>query len=279
MADVKATAVAKEADKKAAALKAVEAVKAKAVDAKAKDLAAKEAVAKTMADVKATAAAKEADKKAAALKAVEAVKAKAAEKTKRQKFKSSFGYGKLQTSQQLAFAFLDSLGSMGGGDKTGETAEGVLIVPEPALLRCQQLSNETLNYETAIKDKKMDACLRKINTLATSMITEETTKKDIDDASKDMTNSYVEFLTATYFEALEIYNETLTFKNNKLSPVLTTSTSDVDGSWRVAKEMHLVLGDRINLLHKLWSRVLAMKMLSQYASEKFANNLLLTRKW
>ncbi len=295
-ADVKAKASLAGAEKKAAAVKAVEAVKAKAVEAKANDMVAKAAAAKAAADVKAKASLAGAEKKAAAVKAVEAVKAKAVEakandmvakaaaakaaadvkakateKTKRKKFNSSFGYGKLQTSQTLSFAFLDALGSIGGDDKTGETEKGVLIVPEPALLRCQQLSKEKLNYETAIKDKKMDKCLRDINTLAISMVTDKTPKKDIDDASKDMTNSYVEFLTATYFEALEIYNESLTFKNNKLSPVLTTSTSDIDSSWRVAKEMHLVLGDRINLLHKLWSRVLAMKMFSQYASEKFAN--------
>ena len=181
----------------------------------------------------------------------------------RQKFKTSYGYGKIQNTNQLSFAFL---GGIGGGDKTGETPEGFLIVPESASLNC-----DMLDYEKATKDKKMDECLRKINTVANSMVTEKTTKKQIDDAAKDINNSYVEFLTATYFEALDIYNETLTFKNNKLSPVSTASTTDIDASWRIAKEMHIVLGDRINLLHQLWSRVLAMKVFSKYAAERFAN--------
>ena len=239
-------------------------VKALDKGALAKDAAKLDVKAKVEAPAKA-AALKDVKAKVSATKAITDVKSKAVDmdKTKRQKFKSSFGYGKFQNTQQLSFAFL---GGLGDGDKTGETAEGVLIVPESASLSCNML-----NYEDATKDKKMDACLKKINTIANSMVTEKITKKQIDDATRDINNSYVELLTATYFEALEIYNETLTFKNNKLSPVLTTSTSDIDGSWRIAKEMHIVLGDRINLLHKLWSRVLAMKMFSKYATERFAN--------
>ena len=239
-------------------------VKALDKGALAKDAAKLDVKAKVEAPAKA-AAVKDVKAKVSATKAITDVKSKAVDmdKTKRQKFKSSFGYGKFQNTQQLSFAFL---GGLGDGDKTGETAEGVLIVPESASLSC-----DMLNYEDATKDKKMDACLKKINTIANSMVTEKITKKQIDDATRDINNSYVELLTATYFEALEIYNETLTFKNNKLSPVLTTSTSDIDGSWRIAKEMHIVLGDRINLLHKLWSRVLAMKMFSKYATERFAN--------
>ena len=93
-------------------------------------------------------------------------------------------------------------------------------------------------------------------------------------AYKDIHNGYVEYLTATYFEALEIYNDSLTFKNNELDPVSTTSTSDIDGSWRVAKEMHILLGSRFNKLHKLWSRNLSMKMYSRYVNEKIKNDLI-----
>ena len=181
---------------------------------------------------------------------------------KKDPVKTSFGYGQVQNTYQLHFA------SLGEGTKTGVTPEGVLIVPESISLRC-----DSLNYEDATKDKKMDSCLKKMNDIITSEVSEELRKADIDSASKDIYNGYIEYLTATYFEALEIYNDSLTFKNNELDPITTTSTSDIDGSWRVAKEMHIVLGSRFNKLHKLWARNLSMKMYSKYVNEKIKNDL------
>ena len=87
----------------------------------------------------------------------------------------------------------------------------------------------------------------------------------------DISNGYVEYLTAAYFEALDTYNDSLTFKNNKLDPVTTTTANDIDASWRIAKEMHLVLGSRINKLHQLWSRALSVDMYTYYMNKKFKN--------
>ena len=178
---------------------------------------------------------------------------------KRVQFKSSYGYGKMQTKHQLSYA------SLGGNSKTGSTAEGILVVPESISLNC------ALNYEDATKDGKMDECLKKINTIAVSEVTEDVTQGMIEENEKDVYNGYVEYLTATYFDALDTYNESLTFKSNELDPIMTTSTSDIDASWRIAKEMHIVLGDRVNKLRQLWSRVLSMKMYSIYTRERFAN--------
>ncbi|MBR1948639.1 MAG: hypothetical protein IKA30_02470, partial [Alphaproteobacteria bacterium] len=178
---------------------------------------------------------------------------------KRVQFKSSFGYGHLQKNYKLSFA------SLSGGTKTGDTPEGMMVIPESVAMYCE------LDYESAVEKGKLDECLRKLNTISTSMVTEERAKKEIDDATKDVNNGYVEYLTATYFEALETYNDSLTFKGNELDPVMTTKTSDIDASWRIAKEMHLVLGERVNKLRKLWARVLGMKMYSKYASEKFVS--------
>ena len=140
-----------------------------------------------------------------------------------------------------------------------------MIVPESVSFNCG------LNYETATEKGKMDECIKKINKIIVSEVPEETTRSDIDDASRDVDNGYVEYLTATYFEALEVYNDSLTFKNNELDPVTTTSTNDIDASWRVAKEMHIVLGSRFNKLHKLWARVLGMKMYKKHMNEKFVD--------
>ena len=56
-------------------------------------------------------------------------------------------------------------------------------------------------------------CLKKINDVVVSEVSEETPKGMIDDYARDIYNGYVEYLTATYFEALETYNDSLTFKN------------------------------------------------------------------
>ncbi|MBR2921990.1 MAG: hypothetical protein IKC10_01575, partial [Alphaproteobacteria bacterium] len=178
--------------------------------------------------------------------------------TKRKQFKSSFGYGKIQNKHQLLFA------SAKEGIKTGDTPEGVMILPESISMFCN------LNYETATEDKNMENCLRNINTISTSEVTEEISKQQIDDATKDFLNGYAELLATTYFEALEMYNDSLTFKNNMIDPIITTSTNDIDASWNIAKEMHLVVGNRINNLRKLWSRVTNLKMYEQFRNEKFA---------
>ena len=184
---------------------------------------------------------------------------KESSKLKRVKFKSSFGYGKIQNKQQLLFA------SVGDNAKTGETSEGVLIVPESISMYCN------LNYEEAIKDKKMEECLRNINAISISEVTEDISRQKIDNATKDFLNGYVELVAATYFEAFEMYNDSLMFKNNDLSPIATTSSDGkADASLVLAKEMYLILNKNINKLRKLWSRGTSMKMYEQFRKEKFA---------
>ena len=129
-----------------------------------------------------------------------------------------------------------------------------MIVPKSISMYCN------LNYETATDGKNVENCLRNINTISTSE----------EDATKDFLNGYAELLATTYFEALEMYNDSLTFKNNMIDPIITTSTNDIDASWNIAKEMHLVVGNRINNLRKLWSRVTNLKMYEQFRNEKFA---------
>ena len=137
-----------------------------------------------------------------------------------------------------------------------------MIVPDSISLACN------IGYEDAIKDKNMDKCLGDLFAKAfdSSLSTNERNS-----ALKNFNNGYVEFLATTYFEALNMYNETMAFKNDEISPVITTQSTDIDASWRLAKEMHIVLAKSVNRLHKLWSRVLAMKMLAQYKEKQFVN--------
>ena len=176
-------------------------------------------------------------------------------KPQRTQFKSSFGYGKLQKIIPLSFA-----STTGGSNRT---AEGVMVLPKHVAFLCK------IDAETAAEKGKMDECLKKLNAVSTSEVTEETSKAKIEEYTKDIHNGYVEYLAATFLEAMEIYNESLTFKNNVLDPFLTTPTNDVDNAWGVAKSMHEVLGGRINKLHHLWARVLGMKMYALYMTEQF----------
>jgi hypothetical protein len=178
-------------------------------------------------------------------------------KIQRQQFKSSFGYGKLQNITPLSFASLSIT------NKSNKTPENLMILPKFISMYCE------LDYEEASTDENMDKCLKKINTIATSSVSEDVSKTQIDEAAKDFHNGYVEYLAATYFEAFEIYNDSLTFKNNELDLFTTTPANDIDASWVLAKEMHAILGERINKLRQLWARTLGMKMYSTYMDERF----------
>ena len=180
-------------------------------------------------------------------------------KMQRRVFKSSFGYGSHQSIIPLSFASLSS------GDKTNETPEKIMVLPKYLSMYCD------LNYEDASKDENMDKCLKKISAISISSVSEDVTKAEITDAVKDFHNGYVEYLAAAFFEAFEIYNDSLTFKSNEIDPFMTTKTSDIDASWTLAKEMHAVLGSRINKLRQLWARTTGMEMYSTYMDEKFVD--------
>lgn len=174
-------------------------------------------------------------------------------------FKSSSGYGTIHTTYELGFASLTS--SM----KSGTTEDNMLIVPESLGLYCN------LDYASAAEKGAMDACLKKINTIRYST-QDEATATEISNARKDIQNGYVEYLAAAYFEAMDIYNESLTFKNKVVDPVITSETPDVRAAWIYAKEMNQIVGTRINALNKLWSRSLGVKTFGAYATEGFRDS-------
>lgn len=174
-------------------------------------------------------------------------------------FKSSSGYGTIHTTYELGFASLTS--SM----KSGTTEDNMLIVPESLGLYCN------LDYASAAEKGAMDACLKKINAIRYST-QDEATATEISNARKDIQNGYVEYLAAAYFEAMDIYNESLTFKNKVVDPVITSETPDVRAAWIYAKEMNQIVGTRINVLNKLWSRSLGVKAFGAYATEGFRDS-------
>ena len=176
-------------------------------------------------------------------------------------FKTSYGYGKIHQSYPLAFASA----SLGAGDvKGGTTENNVFIVPESIGLYCD------LDYDKVSEDEEaFDNCLKKVNAIAYSEETEENSKTDIENAQKDIDNGLVEYIAAAYFEAMEIYNESTTFKNNVVDPVETTEISTIDSAWGIAKEANRILGTRYNTLNRLWSRNLGIMIYNTYKTEGF----------
>ena len=181
--------------------------------------------------------------------------APAVQRPTRATFKTSSGYGFAHQTFPLAFA---SLSLDIGESQGGVTANNVLVVPESISLECN------LNFEDAAEDGQMDACLRSINTKALSRVSEDVSKVEIEDAEKALTNGLAEYMAAAYFEAMNIYNESITFKNNVIDPAITAEVSDVQTAWKYALDVSTSMGTRINDLSRLWSRSLATEAYRLY---------------
>ena len=231
---------------KAALTQAAEsAAKTKDVSAVSQDVSASEQAVKQDANT-----AVEAVSPTAPLKAAPAV-----QRPTRATFKTSSGYGFAHQTFPLAFA---SLSLDIGESQGGVTANNVLVVPESISLECN------LNFEDAAEDGQMDACLRSINTKALSRVSEDVSKVEIEDAEKALTNGLAEYMAAAYFEAMNIYNESITFKNNVIDPAITAEVPDVQTAWKYALDVSTSMGTRINDLSRLWSRSLATEAYRMY---------------
>ena len=231
---------------KAALTQAAEsAAKTKDVSAVSQDVSASEQAVKQDANT-----AVEAVSPATTLEAAPAVR-----RPTRATFKTSSGYGFIRQTYPLAFA---SLSLDIGESQGGVTANNVLVVPESISLECN------LNFEDAAEDGQMDACLRSINTKALSRVSEDVSKVEIEDAEKALTNGLAEYMAAAYFEAMNIYNESITFKNNVIDPAITAEVPDVQTAWKYALDVSTSMGTRINDLSRLWSRSLATEAYRMY---------------
>ena len=180
----------------------------------------------------------------------------------RKSFSTGFGYGQLRQTTPLAFAFA------GRGSKSGTTEENVLIVPD----HLSFLEVCGIDYEQALEKGALDRCLK--NTVAKSkdLAEDEKSVYDKTEAATALQNGLLEYMAALYFEAMNIYNETLDYKNNAIDPIITSPTDSVDTSWRLAKEMHMELGKQFNNLNRLWGRNLAIRTYGIYASERFTTD-------
>lgn len=173
----------------------------------------------------------------------------------RASFKTSSGYGQIKTSTSLAFAQV----SLKGGTAMGN----IMIVPRNIFGRCR------LDHEQAAKKGKYDECLKKINDIRMSEVSEEVTKGMIDEATEDLYNGYAEMLASGFWEALEVYNDSVDFYYKQIHPnqeVNAQRIADVSEGWALSKDMNNLLDGRLNELNKLWGRQLLTKGFESYIS-------------
>lgn len=183
---------------------------------------------------------------------VNKVKTKPVQPT-RATFKTSYGYGSISQSYPLAFAQLSGI------TKTGDTPEGITIVPVELSVVCG------LDYENAPKDTKLAECYKKINGLIHHPVDEEYTQEKIANYRENLSNAVMEMLASQFFEALEIYNESIYFKNKVLDPVLNATTeTSTQNLWPKIVDLNQIMGSRLNKLSKLNARALALKGLETY---------------
>lgn len=173
----------------------------------------------------------------------------------RASFKTSAGYGQIKTSAPLAFAQMET--NLKGGTAMGN----IMIVPRNIFIRCQ------LDYEQAAEKDKFDKCLKKINDIRMSKISDETTKGMIDEAVDDLYNGYAEMLASGFLEAFEVYNDSVDFYFKQIHPnqeVNNQRAADVSEGWALAKDMNRLLDDRLNEMNKLFARQLLIKGFESY---------------
>ena len=179
----------------------------------------------------------------------------------RASFKTSSGYGQIKTSTPLAFAQI----SLKGGTAMGN----IMIVPRDIFARCK------LDYEQAAEKGKYDECLKKINDIRMSEVSEEVTKDMIDDATEDLYNGYAEMLASGFLEAFEVYNDSVDFYHKQIHPnqeVNAQRIADVSEGWALSKDMNNLLDGRLNALNKLRGRQLLTKGFESYISSGVRTN-------
>lgn len=166
------------------------------------------------------------------------------------------GYGYLHNSEPLGFASVLDSDDM----DSNSTEDDVLIVPES--LSASGLEKCTLGYKKAIKPEKMNDCLREANRIKFKMA--DRNQKESEDMARDIENGLLEYYASSFFEAFNIYNDTLTYKTNIYDPVINQDIATVQDAWKYTKEMSQQLGERINQLAALWSRESSIELYKVY---------------
>ena len=177
-------------------------------------------------------------------------------------FTTSYGYGSLHNSMKLAFADV----------VTGETEDGVPIINDDMGDNQSLAEACKLDYKTAGEEGRLTGCLAGLNEIAIASNTEdeEIAKKmkeygveNSEEASTLLWDDYASDLAVRFIEALNIYNESLGFKN-KVVELTSKQIKENTNAIRMVKQMQQLLNERLNDLRKLQARQLATKMKEVY---------------
>ncbi|MCQ2740584.1 MAG: hypothetical protein MJ210_00475, partial [Alphaproteobacteria bacterium] len=185
-------------------------------------------------------------------------------------FKTSAGYG--YSSQTFSLAFADIKVST-EDVQTGETNNGIYIINDELASRC--FGKE--GYKGAIKDINLAECYQKLNEFSKTANEdlEKMHKKypdmpDMDEAmaNKILRNAYMEDLAAQYIESLNLYNRSLEFKNNEVSPLVTSHVTTNHDAVEIARKMNMLVGEKLNEQAQFQARALSNKIKKLYYNYK-----------
>lgn len=189
----------------------------------------------------------------------------------------SFNYS-ISHSSPIAYADID-LNNI-SNVKSGTDENGVFLLPNNLAICCDLNSDSVLQegalrdciarYNDVMKrntysyapsdpqskvsdaDKKFFQCIRK--KLGTEEFDDKVKQSDKEAASKIIENALAEYFAAGYLEAMEAYNDSFYFKNNKIDPVVNTKNKDAQSAWDIAIDLNLKISDRLNAISNLWAR-------------------------
>jgi hypothetical protein len=177
----------------------------------------------------------------------------------RQPFSLSYGYGHLSSSFALANASLEIPDL-----KTGDTPEDIMIVPKALTTACNNKGYK-IDYKSVAnrEDEEFDKCLVAINAERKSSDVSQDMRES---AAKIMNDAYADYLASSYLTALNVYNESLTFKKKKVAPILKSHASTIDDAWTYVQEMNELTGTRFNQWSFLVTRLILQEMFEPYAT-------------
>ena len=164
--------------------------------------------------------------------------------------------------------------------KSGTNEAGVFLLPNSLAICCELDADKVMqdgvlrdcitryndvmnrnNYETnpddpdakiSEADKKFFQCLRK--DMGSEEFNDKVKQSDKELAGISLENALAEYLAAGYLEAMQAYNDSFSFKNDQIDPVVNTKNKDMQAAWDIAIDLNLKIGDRLNAISNLWAR-------------------------
>ena len=195
----------------------------------------------------------------------------------------------IHRSEKVAFAALREKVDV-AKTKSGTDVNGVFYLPSNMAVCCN------LNSETVLDEGKFTTCISRYNSamfadhgteiskddehfyscirreIGNPDLTKTTAAADVHKASAEMRNGYAEYLASAYIDAVNAYNDSFTFKEDRIDPVINAKNPDVQSSWAAITNMELQIGSRLNEISRLWAREQTVKAFSDTMAFKISQD-------